>query len=159
MGGSRKRDPKSYSPASTSIDSRNIKNARKIDSPSSNRVNIKNIKKSRFVYAWLNSSIENGYIFHPKAGWIIHPSFYDEDGPLCHAKSICTHQRDCKEVRMRMAVYQYIRAEERNMPLSYREVELLWGVSHSTVQRRKLVMESKSDIFFLMTPFKKFECT
>lgn len=106
-------------------------------------------------YSWLNKPcIENGYIFHPKAGWIIHPSYYNDDEPLCNPKHPCHHKRDCKEVRMRMAVYQYIRAEQTNTALSYREVELLWGVSHSTVQRRKLSMQSQSDVFFLMTPFK-----
>lgn len=110
---------------------------------------------AKSAYSWLNNRVENGYILHPKAGWIIHPSFYDEDKPLCDAKSVCVHQRDCKEVRMRMAVYQYIRAEQKNTPLSYREVELLWGVSHSTVQRRKMFMQAQSNVLFLITPFKK----
>lgn len=109
----------------------------------------------RSAYAWLKNPVENGYIRHPRAGWIIHPSFYDDEEPLCGAKSVCGHRRDCKEVRMRMAVFQYIRAEERNTPLSYREVELLWGVSHSTVQRRKVFMQVKSDVLFLLTPYKK----
>lgn len=111
--------------------------------------------ESKSAYAWLNNTVENGYIYHPRAGWIIHPSFYDEDEPLCDAKAVCRHERDCKEIRMRMAVFAYIRAEQRNTPLSYREVELLWGVSHSTVQRRKLFMELQSDVWFLMTPMKK----
>lgn len=110
---------------------------------------------TKSAYGWLKNPVENGYIQHPRAGWIIHPSFYDEDEPLCDAKGVCTHRRDCKEVRMRMAVFQYIRAEERKTPLSYREVELLWGVSHSTVQRRKVFMQVKSDVLFLITPYKK----
>lgn len=107
------------------------------------------------AYAWLRNPVESGYIYHPKAGWIIHPSYYDDEQPLCDSKSVCIHHRDCKEVRMRMAVYQYIRAEERKTPLSYREVELLWGVSHSTVQRRKTSMQQRSDVMFLVTPVKK----
>lgn len=112
---------------------------------------------SKSAYSWLSNTVENGYIYHPRAGWIIHPSFYDDDEPLCDAKAICRHERDCKEIRMRMAVFAYIRAEQRNTPLSYREVELLWGVSHSTVQRRKLFMELQSDVWFLMTPMKKVQ--
>lgn len=114
-----------------------------------------NLSENKSVYSWLSNPVENGYIQHPKAGWLIHPSFYDDDDPLCDAKRTCRHRRDCKEVRMRMAVFQYLRAEQQNTPLSYREVELLWGVSHSTVQRRKLYMELKSDVWFLMTPFKR----
>lgn len=106
------------------------------------------------AYTWLQNEVQRGYIKHPDAGWIMHPSYYDDETPLCATDAECRHKRDCKEVRIRMAVYCYIRAERNKTPLSYREVELLWGVSRSTIQRRKVIMGAKSKVLFLLTPYK-----
>lgn len=106
-------------------------------------------------YKWFdNPVVHNGYIKHPTAGWIMHPSYFKDEESLCKANDICAHDRDCKELRIRMAVFSYIRSEQRKTPLSYREVELLWSVSRSTVQRRKISMVKQSNVYFLVTPTK-----
>lgn len=119
------------------------------------------IPKPNGTYGWLASPVsKEGYIRHPEIGWLPHPSFYQDSGisnKLCKTLDICkkgNHTMDCKETRLRMAAYYYIRAEKNGQALSYRELEMLWGVSRSTIQRRKRELMGKSNINFLINAQK-----
>ena len=119
------------------------------------------------IPAWARAKPLDGYIKHPVAGYVLHPSFYNNfhlqdcnlianhlhdgevDDPLCSPGKHCIHVRDCFEVRVRMAVLSYLQHN-----ISYRDAEYIWGVSRSTIQRRKAMLEEVSPIIFLLIPFR-----
>lgn len=103
--------------------------------------------------SWIDDPPENGYIRHPDAKWLMHPSFFDNDHPLCPYSSPCIHERDCRSTRVLMATLSYIRNEKYT---TYRDLELIWGVSRSTIQRkRKKIEGTKSkDRSFLLYEYR-----
>lgn len=122
-----------------------------------------NCSKRKRVSTWSFSPIK-GYIMHPTAGLLMHPSFYthtpkevhsgvmyepEVDDPLCAPSAQCHHERDCFEMRVAMAVMAHRRGA------SYRDAEVIWGVSRSTIQRRRVKMRGRSAIHFLVTPMRK----
>lgn len=105
------------------------------------------------VPAWTRGRAIDGYIEHPERGLIMHPSFFDDEGALCEADIRCTCSfRNCFETRVVMAVRSKVHHK-----ISYREAELVWDVSRSTIQRRHMNMErrGKSDIVFLLVQLPK----
>ena len=119
------------------------------------------------IPAWAQAKPLDGYIKHPVAGYVMHPSFYNNfhlqdcnliakhlhdgevDDPLCSPRKQCIHVRDCFEIRVRMAVLSYLQNN-----ISYRDAEYIWGVSRSTIQRRKAMLEEVSPLIFLLIPFR-----
>lgn len=94
---------------------------------------------------WVMTCPVDGYIRHPEAKWLMHPSFFDPIQRLCSSSMSCTHYRSCGETRAIMAALSYIRNER---VVSYRDLEALWGVSRSTIQRKKKKLENQSTDLF-----------
>lgn len=116
------------------------------------RRRIDNRKQGTNSFSWILNKPEHGYIRHPDAKLLIHPSFFREDGfELCAYNDRCTHERNCGETRIRMAAMSYLRNKNTT---TYRDLELIWGVSRSTIQRKTNDIQSKkqSDLIFLLNP-------
>lgn len=82
--------------------------------------------------AWSQVNPTAGYIKHPDAGWIIHPSMFERDYKLCKYCASCPHKRSCTNLRLEQALTLY---KNNKDVLSMRDIEILWGVSRSTVSR------------------------
>lgn len=116
------------------------------------RRRIENRKQGTDSFSWISNPPEAGYIRHPDAKLLIHPSFFNEDGfELCGYNERCMHERNCGETRIRIAAMTYIRHKDCT---TYRDLELIWGVSRSTIQRKTSEIHTKklSDLIFLLNP-------
>lgn len=91
---------------------------------------------------WLRNDPVDGYITGRHRRWIMHPTFYPD---LCDFQSNCPCERNCPETRVLMAVRAYNRREG-----TFRDMEALWKVSRSTIQRRKAALENQSNLVYLM---------
>lgn len=108
------------------------------------------IKRGNDAFSWARKAPRNGYIQHPDAKWLMHPSFFnDGDHKLCQYGKRCMHERDCSELRVNMATLSYLRNRKYT---SFRDMELIWGVSRPTIQRKaRSVLETKqSDFKFIL---------
>lgn len=116
------------------------------------RRRIDNRKLGADSFSWISNPPEAGYIQHPDAKLLIHPSFFSEEGfELCRYNDRCIHERNCGETRIRMAAMSYLRHKDCT---TYRDLELIWGVSRSTIQRKTNEIQTKklSDLIFLLNP-------
>lgn len=93
--------------------------------------------RSESPLAWLRQTPDRGYIKHPDAGWIKHPSRYSHS--LCEYKKPCTHDPNCSDLRLEMAIETY---SDHRSSIALRDVERLWGVSRSTISRVRQKSES-----------------
>ena len=85
---------------------------------------------------WAYKDVSHGHIRHPEVGYLVHPSYFDHKfgrERLCPYGKRCAHRPDCNTIRVLMASRAYM---QNTQNLSYRDVEAVWGVSRSTVQRR-----------------------
>lgn len=94
----------------------------------------------------------NGYVYHPvfKIN-ILHPSHFSD---LCDAFPftnlyVCS---GCRERRTDLAARTYLCS-----PMSYRELQSLWAVSRSGIQRRAYALRSE-DKSLLPFPPREGEC-
>lgn len=85
--------------------------------------------------SWLEGSVVEGYIVHPDAGAILHPSYFEKDHHLCAFRKVCPHHGNCSQIRLQAAARIYIQHKNH---VSLREIETLWGVSRSTISRHVL---------------------
>lgn len=116
------------------------------------RRRIDNRKQGSDSFSWISNPPEAGYIRHPDAKFLIHPSFFSEEGfELCGYNDRCVHDRNCAETRIRMAAMSYLRHKDCT---TFRDLELIWGVSRSTIQRKTNEIQTKklSDLIFLLNP-------
>lgn len=101
-------------------------------------------------FSWVNNEPVQGYIEHPDAKWLMHPSFFDDgEFSLCLYNERCVHERDCAQTRLNMAAMSYLR---NRYTTTYRDLELVWGVSRSTIQRKVSEIEEtkKADLQFIL---------
>lgn len=91
---------------------------------------------------WLERDPEGGYIIGRHGRWIMHPTFYST---LCTFTSTCDCEKSCPETRVLMAVKAYNRNQG-----TFRDMEALWGVSRSTIQRRRATLRNRSDLVYLL---------
>lgn len=80
----------------------------------------------------------------------MHPSFFDDgEFSLCSYNERCVHERDCAQTRLNMAALSYMRNRNKT---TYRDLELVWGVSRSTIQRKVSEVEErkKPDLQFIV---------
>lgn len=96
---------------------------------------------------WATRDATNGYIEHPEAGPMMHPSFYDN---LCPYPGHCIHDNVCWEIRVLMAVRNYNLSPSKT---TYRDQELIWGVSRSTIQRKKVQFDKRAKLHSGSTDF------
>lgn len=76
------------------------------------------------------------------------PSFFMESlGRMCEFGEECGHEVNCGVSRLRNAVFVYLRTGGK---ASYRDLEMVWGVSRSTIQRESVRLQGKSDLYFLV---------
>lgn len=100
------------------------------------------------IMSWASGTIYNGRIYHPEVGYLVHPSYFSsnhEPKVLCSYGKKCSHKPACRDIRALMAARSYM--ENRNN-LSYRDIEAVWGVSRSTVQRKTTFLKSISQSTF-----------
>lgn len=103
------------------------------------RQRIEHTKNARDIMSWSEyPRLKDGHIRHPEVGYMIHPSYFEQRRhitlcPYRPSSSSCKHEPLCKDVRSLMAARAYM---ENRDELSYRDVEAVWGVSRSTVQRQ-----------------------
>lgn len=112
------------------------------------RCRIDGRKMGKDTFAWSRRDPVDGYIQHPDAEWLMHPSFFDLDYKLCPYNGKCGHEKDCGEKRLHMAAMSYLRNKDCT---SFRDLESIWGVSRSTIQRKtnEIQQNKTSDMLFL----------
>lgn len=103
---------------------------------------------------WAKKKPVDGYLDHPEAGPMMHPSFYEH---LCPYLTTCKHCPICSDTRVLMAIRNYNRFPSMT---TYRDQEIIWGVSRSTIQRKKVLLDERSkngygkaDLPFLLCNF------
>lgn len=114
------------------------------------RIRIGGRKVGKDAFLWAKNQPYNGYIKHPDAKWLMHPSFFENNKhKLCPFNGRCTHKKDCGQLRLNMAAMSYIRNKNCT---SFRDMEIIWGVSRSTIQRRarSIKRNKESDITVLL---------
>lgn len=115
-------------------------------SPKSNvrRRRIESSNSVSEIMSWASGTVHNGRIHHPEVGYLIHPSYFSNNHgrqTLCSYRKKCSHQPACRDIRALMAARSYM---ENRDHLSYRDIEAVWGVSRSTVQRKTTILKSIS---------------
>lgn len=100
------------------------------------------------IMSWASRTVHNGRIYHPEVGYLIHPSYFSNNHGrqmLCIYGKKCSHKPACRDIRALMAARSYMENREH---LSYRDIEAVWGVSRSTVQRKTTVLKGMSQAKF-----------
>lgn len=98
----------------------------------SRRKRVDHRTRSEHPLAWIEVLPEMGYIRHPDAGWMKHPSYYEHEHTLCPYNGKCIHSTNCRKLRFDAAIELYLRHRKN---VSMRDIETLWGVSRSALSR------------------------
>lgn len=123
--------------------------ASRVRKSAARRDRIENRGNGTDPFAWSKCKPHHGYIRHPDAKWLMHPTFFDDSQPLCDFNASCPHDRPCGETRLLMATFSYLRNQDVT---SFRDMEAIWGVSRSTIQRKTKRLEGlhARDLHFLL---------